>query len=69
MSADGIEESINGLTRCKREHFAASEGVVMCSEVFIIDISHDACTYVQPVSSAEIGINSDWLVGCNAFEA
>jgi hypothetical protein len=41
----------------------------MCSEVFIIDISHDACTYVQPVSSAEIGINSDWLVGCNAFEA
>jgi hypothetical protein len=31
----------------------------MLSKVFIvIDISHDACTDVQLVSSAEIGINS-----------
>jgi hypothetical protein len=43
---------------------------MMLSDVFmVVDISHDACTDVQLVSSAEIGISSHLLIGCNAFGA
>jgi hypothetical protein len=62
ISADELDELFNGLTRCRTEHSQLPRVL----SVFIIDISHDACTAGQ---LCEIGINSYRLIGYNAFEA
>jgi hypothetical protein len=62
ISANELDELFNGLTRCRTEHSQLPRVL----SVFIIDISHDACTASQ---LCEIGINSYRLIGYNAFEA